>query len=153
MRTLEQLRLDHQEAKQGHPVHKYFRGEYKVKKPKTAAQLEALLEEYVNLSGGKVSIISSAGRQMVTKTAITDVLGRANTITDSKYIPSTTVKGTPDLLGVAPGGKALAVEVKFSHSDRMRPEQKIYKEAWEQAGGVFIIAKTLEQFIEIFNTI
>jgi len=150
MKTLEQLRIEHQERKLGHPVHKYFRGEYKVKKPKTAANLEALIEEYVNLSGGKISIISSAGRQLVKKTAITDVMGRSNTITDNTYIPSTTVRGTPDMLGGMPDGRALAVEVKFSKGDRMSKYQLEYQLKWP---GVFIIAKTLDQFIEVFTQI
>lgn len=127
----------------------YFDHKYRVKPPKTAAHLEALIEELIGRSGGMVSIISSAGRQLYKQEQVKDVLGRTRTLTDHRYIPSTTKKGTPDLLGVSPKGKALSIEVKFSKSDRLRPEQIEYKNKWEAAGGVFIIARTLDDIIEI----
>lgn len=140
---LESLRRE-----QSGSTNKYFDMMHKVRPPRTAAQLEALIEELVNRSGGKVSIISSAGRQMVTKTAVKDILGRSNTITDNKYIPSTTIKGTPDILGCLPDGTGLAVEVKFSKSDRMSKDQLAYKDAWP---GVFVIAKTLDDVLKVLE--
>ena len=149
MITLEQLRRN---KDKNHPALSsgYFDFKYKITKPKSAAQLEALIEEYINGIGGKVSIISSAGRQIVNKTEVTDVLGRKNSITDAKFIPSTTIRGTPDILGCYKS-RAIAIEVKFSKGDRLSEYQIKYKQLWEQAGGLFIVAKKLEDVYFLTN--
>ena len=56
--------------------------------------------------------------------------------------------GTPDLLGVlGPDGRALAIEVKDAKG-RQRPEQIAFQKAWEARGGLYILARSVEDVLE-----
>lgn len=57
--------------------------------------------------------------------------------------------GTPDLLGVW-DGKALAIEVKNAKG-RQRPEQVAFQKAWQARGGVYILARSVEDVIRIIG--
>jgi hypothetical protein len=48
--------------------------------------------------------------------------------------------GEPDVMGCAPGGRALAVEVKVNR-DRLRPEQAAFAKAWTALGGLHVVAR------------
>lgn len=52
-------------------------------------------------------------------------------------------KGVSDILAFHPARGALAVEVK-GDGDTLKPEQELFLEAWEQAGGVSIVAESVE---------
>lgn len=51
--------------------------------------------------------------------------------------------GTPDLLGVISPGRAFAIEVK-APKGRQHNEQRNWQAAWEKRGGIYILARTLE---------
>jgi hypothetical protein len=53
--------------------------------------------------------------------------------------------GTPDLLGVW-NGKALAIEVKDAKG-RQRPEQVAFQKAWEARGGIYILARSVDDVL------
>jgi len=150
MKTLEQLRReqykDHAAVKTG-----YFDYIFKVKKPKTAAQLETLISEYVTRSGGICTKVSVMGRQVSTSTK-TKYLGMDATVNNSSYIPSSTKKGTSDLI-IGYKGRILYCEVKFSRSDRMSQEQQKFKAEVQAAGCRYEVVKTLSEFISIFATL
>ena len=146
MKTLQQLRI----AKySNHPANTngYFDYKYKVKKPTSAAQLEALICEYVTLLGGVCTKVTTAGRQITKKTHVTDVLGRKNSITNTSYIPSTTTLGTSDLI-ISYGRPSLAiyVEVKFSKGDRLSDVQKTFMNKVIARGAVYKVIKKLPEF-------
>ena len=124
----------------------------KVARPKSAAQLESLVKELINRTGGKVEIIYAGGRPLVTKDKRTNVLGHEWTQTDVKYIPGSTTPGTPDILGRTHDGKPLAIEVKFSKSDRLSEEQIQWRDEWIQCNdAVYIVAKTLDDVLPIIK--
>lgn len=53
-------------------------------------------------------------------------------------------EGTPDLLGVmGPNGKAFAIEVK-APKGKQRTAQVAWQHAWEKRGGIYILARSLE---------
>lgn len=55
--------------------------------------------------------------------------------------------GTPDLLGVlAPHGRALAIEVK-APKGRQREEQQAFQRAWEARGGLYILARSVDDVL------
>lgn len=59
------------------------------------------------------------------------------------------VKGGADLIGVLTVGRIgvfLAVEVK-TESGRLSPEQRMFGELVERAGGVFIVARSVDDFV------
>lgn len=51
--------------------------------------------------------------------------------------------GTPDLLGVMTPGKAFAIEVKTARGQQ-RDMQKNWQKAWEKRGGIYILARSVE---------
>jgi len=148
--TLRELRIKAYETKHGREPHKYFASTFKVKPPKTAAQLEALIDEYCTLTGAECTKVYSGGRRMVTRTAVRDVMGRSNTITDDKWIPGTTRAGTSDLI-IMKGQRGFYCEVKFSRSDRQSEVQKHWQARVEKFGCRYVIVRTLEEFINEYK--
>lgn len=144
MNKLELLRRDDYQSKHSHPVSRYFESEFKINQPKSAAQLESLIEEYVRRSGGVATKVSVMGREIHDNTE-TSFLGIKATVKNSSWIPSSTRKGTADLI-IGYKGRILYCEVKFSKSDRLSPDQQSFKRAVEVAGCPYIITRTLEEF-------
>lgn len=60
-----------------------------------------------------------------------------------------TRKGIADIIGVF-RGKYLAIEVKFG-KDRQSADQKSMQAEIEAAGGIYILARTFDQFVEEFS--
>lgn len=52
-------------------------------------------------------------------------------------------EGTPDLMGVMTPGRAFGIEVKTAKG-KQRDAQKKWQEAWEKRGGLYILARSLE---------
>jgi hypothetical protein len=65
------------------------------------------------------------------------------------FTPSTTREGTADIVGVY-NGRYVAVEVKIG-LDRQSKDQKEVQKEIEQAGGIYIVAKTFPQFTDEFR--
>ncbi len=151
MKTLAQLR---KEKYGNHAANRdgYFDYKYKVPPPKTAAQLEALISEYVHLSGGVCTKVNILPRQVVDKTFVTDVMGGKNSITNITNIPSSTKAGTSDLIASIPNiFGAVYIEVKFSKGDRLRDTQIKFKNDVESKGFIYVIAKKLEDVYYLFE--
>jgi hypothetical protein len=51
--------------------------------------------------------------------------------------------GTPDLLGVKTPGLAFGIEVKAAKGTQ-REAQKNWQKAWEKRGGIYILARSVE---------
>jgi hypothetical protein len=52
-------------------------------------------------------------------------------------------EGTPDLLGVMSPGRAFAIEVK-TDKGKQRTAQVAWQNAWEKRGGLYVLARSLE---------
>jgi hypothetical protein len=63
------------------------------------------------------------------------------------FMRCTDTPGTPDILGITKDGKALAVEAK-SAKGRMSASQEQFRAAWVARGGVYVIARGLEDLEE-----
>jgi len=57
------------------------------------------------------------------------------------------LKGSPDIFGVLPGGKWLAIEVK-DHKGIVSPEQQEFIDNLNSKGGLAFVARTLEEVME-----
>lgn len=53
------------------------------------------------------------------------------------------VPGQADLTGILPGGIRLEIEVK-SHDGRQTPDQRAYQRMIEQFGGVYVLARSVQ---------
>jgi len=102
------------------------------KKQTPANALTAAIVNYLNLNGGCVTRVNSTGMHR-----------------NGRWTYSTTRKGTPDIMG-AYNGKPVGIEVKIG-KDKQSDYQKQFEEDYTKSGGVYIIAKTFDQFYEDFN--
>lgn len=108
----------------------------KLKVKQNANGLTQAIIKYLTLKGHFATRTSSAGRYL-TK--------------EKKWIPSTTKKGYPDITAII-DGKTLAIEVKVNR-DKMSEAQLKVKAEIEAAGGLYIIAKTFDDFEDFYNKI
>lgn len=127
----------------------YWDHVFKVKKPKTAANLEAQIEEFTDKSGGICTIIYSGGHQIVKKSD-SQFLGMKTTVVKQSYRPGTTRSGTSDLI-ITYGFYSFYCEVKFSKSDRLSESQLKFQSLVKKTGGIYIVVSTLQEFEIYFN--
>lgn len=115
----------------------------------TANGLTKCITDFLNLSGHQAERISSMGRVIDNRKTVTDVLGRQRTIGSTKYIKGNSTNGTADISATI-NGKSIKIEVKIGN-DRQSQAQKDYQAQIERAGGVYIIAKNFDEFIEWYD--
>jgi len=114
---------------------------------KTANDLTKAIVDFINLSRtGQAERINSSGRRW-------KIRGR------ERWIPTAGQKGTADISAtklIEIDGRRIgikvAIEVKMG-KDRQSEAQRQYQHQIEQAGGVYLIATSFEQFIEAWNKI
>jgi hypothetical protein len=116
---------------------------------KTANGLTKAIVTFINLTGGQAERISSMGRVIDGRKVVTNVLGQTGLIGSQTYIRGTSTNGTADISSIIKG-KSVKIEVKIGR-DKMSPAQIEYKANVERAGGVYIIAKDWQGFIEEYN--
>ncbi len=101
---------------------------------------------YLTWSGHYANRISSAGRM---GKAPERQAASGNILTVNKFIPSQTKRGTADIHAII-NGKHVSIEIKIG-ADRMSEHQEREQHRIEQAGGIYIVIKTIEQFFEWYN--
>ncbi|HAQ19236.1 MAG TPA: hypothetical protein DCR40_08395 [Prolixibacteraceae bacterium] len=101
--------------------------------------------QFLQLSGHQAERINSTGRRIDTRETFEDVTGRNRTIGISYWIKGTGTNGTADISSVI-SGNSVKVEVKFGR-DRQSQAQRVYQKTIEQAGGLYVIATSFEQFL------
>ena len=72
---------------------------------------------------------------------------RINNIPGTKFRANTLTRGVADILGCTKDGKALAIEIKTT--DSQSAYQKEFEKHYKSRGGVYILAKRLEDVTEI----
>jgi len=60
-----------------------------------------------------------------------------------RYVKSTDIPGASDIMGITIDGKGLAVECK-SEKGRLSKSQEIFKAAWIARGGIYVLARGIE---------
>jgi hypothetical protein len=105
------------------------------KAPDTNA-FQALIMAYLKtVHGFKCRRISSEGRWRRDKSLPEG----------GKFIPGLN-KGMEDIQAIGPGGRIIAIEAKFTQSDRMRDKQLEREQDILSSGGIYIRAKNFETF-------
>src|SRR5690606_29403043 len=100
---------------------------------------------WIRLSGGQAERTSTTGRLVDRRTQFTDVTGRTREIGSAKWIPTSGTKGSADISAVI-GGRVLKIEVKIGR-DQQSDAQKEYQAKIEQAGGLYLIARSFCDFL------
>lgn len=106
--------------------------------------------QFLRLLGHQAERISNTGRQIDNRITFEDVIGRKRTIGNSKWIPGTGTNGSADISGII-GGRSIKIEVKIGR-DIQSQNQKNYQHSIEQAGGIYFIATSFEQFLTWFDS-
>jgi hypothetical protein len=82
---------------------------------------------------------------------VTDVVGRTKTIGSMTYIPTSGQRGSADISATI-AGVSLKVEVKIG-KDRQSTYQKVYQQQIERSGGVYIIVRSMEDFLNYWDNL
>jgi len=115
----------------------------------TANGLTKCVIDFLNHSGHQAERISSTGRMIDKRKISTDVLGNQRTIGSLTYIKGTTTNGTADISATI-NGKSVKIEIKIG-KDRQSQAQKQYEQQVQKAGGIYLITKTFDEFMEQFK--
>ena len=122
-----------------------------------ANSLTGAILNYIRMTGGHSERVNNIARQVTTKTGA------------KVFIPSANFKGTADIhackkvqlveavgksfvMGGYVYGQFVAIEVKIG-KDKQSEAQAYYQECVEGAGGVYIIASDIDQFIREWEAI
>ncbi len=133
---------NHRERYPNFPEYARYPPKYTDKK---ANGLTKMVIDWIRLSGGQAERVSVTGRKISQKKTYTDVLGQKKTIGRDVWIKSSMQKGSADISATI-NGRAVKIEVKIG-SDRQSQAQKEYQRQVEEAGGVYIIARSFDDFL------
>lgn len=118
---------------------------------KTANGLTRLIIRYLEYHGWQAERISTTGRVIDTTKVVSNVLGGQYRIGTTTWIPGSGKRGSADISATI-NGRSVKIEVKIA-KDRQSEHQKEYQQAVERAGGVYMIARDFEGFVNQLNQI
>lgn len=115
----------------------------------SANNLTRCIIDFLKFSGWQAERIANIGRRIDTRCTFADVAGRSRTIGSSKWIKGTGTNGTADISATIKG-LSVKIEVKYGR-DRQSEAQRTYQSQVQQAGGLYFIASSFEQFLNWYN--
>lgn len=112
---------------------------------KGANALTRCVIDFLTYSGHQAERISTTGRWIVDK----------NSVKGGYFIPGTGTKGSADISATIkpnnfPFGVSVKIEIKYG-KDRQSDVQKQYEQHIQAAGGVYIIVRNFDSFVEWYN--
>jgi len=111
---------------------------------RSANGLTRMIMDFLRLKGHQAERISNTGRPIDnTKWSNGRIIGSI------EWIRGTGTRGTADISATI-NGRSVKIEVKIGR-DRQSIYQKRYQEQVEAAGGLYVIAKSFNQFYELYN--
>ena len=143
MLELSELDLARRQAKLTIPIRYPAMTKYS---DKTAGGLTKCICDYLNNTGHQAERIRSEGRMVDGTSKYTDVLGHTRVIGSVKFIKSSSQNGTADISATI-RGRSDKIEVKIG-KDRQSEAQSAYQCKVEQAGGVYVIARSYKEWRE-----
>lgn len=111
---------------------------------KTANGLTRCIIDFLKFSGWQAERINTTGRPIDRREIVTNVIGQKRQIGSVEWIRSGSTPGSADISATI-RGRSVKIEVKIG-SDRQSEAQIRYQQAIEKAGGIYIVARTFEQF-------
>jgi hypothetical protein len=113
----------------------------------TANGLTKCVVAWMRIHGHQCERINTTGRYLEGKTITTGFYGVKHT--KGKFIPTSGVKGSSDI-SCTFFGKSLKIEIKYS-KDKQSEYQKQYQADIERSGGIYIIVRTFDEFVEWYH--
>jgi hypothetical protein len=126
--------------------------EYVAKKTytdKTANGLTKCIIDWIKANGYQAERISNTGRYIDNSKIVTDSMGFQKKIGSGQYIKGTGTNGTADISATIKG-RSIKLEVKIG-KDRQSEAQKKYQSDIERAGGIYIIVKDFDEFMNFYK--
>lgn len=115
---------------------------------KTANTLTRCIIDYVRFNGYQAERINCTGKMVDNTKVITDVLGDRRTIGSVKWLPTSGQRGTADVSAVI---RSRAVKIEVKMKDKQSPDQLEYQKQVEQAGGLYWICRSFDEFLSFYN--
>jgi hypothetical protein len=124
------------------------------KSDKTANGLTRCIIDFLTWSGHQAERINTMGRRVDNKKEVKDVLGRVRIVGSAEWQKGSGTKGSADISATikptwSDYGISVKIEVKIK--DRQSLDQKKYEQAINNAGGVYIIVRSMEDLIEWYD--
>jgi hypothetical protein len=116
---------------------------------KTANGLTKCIIHFVKANGYQAERISNTGRYIDNSKIVTDSMGFQKKIGSGQYIKGTGTNGTADISATIKG-RSIKAEIKIG-KDRQSEAQKKYQEDIERAGGIYIIVKDFDEFMNFYK--
>jgi len=114
-----------------------------------ANDLTRLAIEFLEFNGCQAERISTTGLYRDGKKQVVDCIGRKRTIGSGIWTPGTGTKGSADISATIKG-RSVKIEIKWQ-KDRQSEAQKSYEEQITKAGGIYIIVKTFDDFVDWYD--
>jgi len=115
----------------------------------TANGLTKCIIDWIKANGYQAERISNTGRYIDNSKIVTDSMGFQKKIGSGQYIKGTGTNGTADISATIKG-KSIKLEVKIG-KDRQSEAQKKYQADIERAGGIYIIVKDFDEFMNFYK--
>ncbi len=111
----------------------------------SANALTKSIIDFLKFSGFQAERINTMGKRIDKTKLVDDVMGKRQ-IGTVGWIKGTGTKGSADISATIKG-RSVKIEVKYG-KDRQSEYQKAYQQSIERAGGVYVIAKDFDTWIE-----
>jgi len=119
-------------------------------KDNSANSLTKCVIDWINLHGYQAERISSTGQYREgAKIKVGSGLMAHTKQLPGKWTPGQSTKGTADISATIKG-RSVKIEIKYG-KDKQSDVQKQYQAAVERAGGVYIIVRDFDSFVEWYN--
>lgn len=117
---------------------------------KSANGLTRAVIDFIRFNGYQAERINCTGRPLDQSKVVTDVIGDTRRIGSVKWLPTSGQKGTADISAII-RGRSIKIEVK--QKDRQSEDQKQYQAQVERAGGIYVIVRSFDDFLNFYNSI
>lgn len=116
----------------------------------SANSLTKCVIAWIQFNGGQAERISSQGQYREGKKIPvgSGIMAHTKQL-PGKWTPGQSTKGTADISATI-RGRSVKIEIKWKN-DRQSDVQKEYQAAIERAGGVYIIVRTFDEFVEWYD--
>lgn len=119
-------------------------------KENSANSLTRCVIDWINLHGYQAERISSQGQyRNGAKIKVGSGIMAHTKQLPGKWTPGQSTKGTADISATIKG-RSVKIEIKYG-KDKQSDVQKQYQESVERAGGVYIIVRDFDTFVEWYN--
>jgi len=117
---------------------------------KTANGLTTCIIDFLRFKGWQAERINCTGRYQDNTKVVEDVTGFSRRIGSAQWLPTSGQKGTADISATIKG-KSVKIEVKMK--DRQSEAQKEYQRQVEQAGGLYWLVRSFDEFMSFYNSL